>query len=85
MANAAGQRFRVENSSVTVWGVKKVESITDKQAVLSTEGKMVLKGSGLSVSKLDLDAGSIVLTYQSLDNIDLCASKGRMTLRGLLK
>ena len=81
----ANQRLKVENGCVSVWGVKKVESVTEKQAVLVTEGKTVIKGVGISVSKLDLDAGSIVLTYQALEGISFGTEKGKISLKGLLK
>ena len=86
MANAvANQRLKVENGCISVWGVKKVESVTEKQAVLVTDGKTPIKGVGLSVSKLDLDAGSITLTYHMLDSITFGGERGKISLKGLLK
>ncbi len=86
MANAvANQRLKVENGCISVWGVKKVESVTERQAVLVTDGKTTIKGVGISVSKLDLDAGSITLTYQMLESIAFGGERGKISLKGLLK
>ena len=86
MANAvANYKIKVEGNTLSVGGVKKVESVTDRQAVLITESKLVVCGNQLSVSKLDLDSGSILLTFDGLQSIAFGTDKGKFSLKGLLK
>lgn len=86
MADATSNcKLKVEGNVLSVWGVKKVESVTDKQAVLVTEGKTTIKGNAISVNKLDLDAGSIVFTFQSLESIAFGVERGKVNLKGLFK
>ena len=86
MANTTQNvKLKVDCNTLSVWGVKKVESVTDRQAVLVADGKMVIKGVGLNVSKLDLDAGSIVVVYHTLESLSFGTDRGKLSLKGLLK
>ena len=85
MVNATtNHKISLAGNTISVCGVKKVESVTEKQAVLVTEGKLVIKGNQISVSKLDLDAGTIVLTFASLENLSFGADRVKI-IKGLLK
>ena len=44
----------------------------------------MIKGNQISVSKLDLDAGTIVLTFASLENLSFGADRVKI-IKGLLK
>ena len=45
MVNATtNHKISLSGNTISLSGVKKVESVTEKQAVLVTEGKVVLKG-----------------------------------------
>ena len=82
---AANYKIKLDGNTINIAGVKRVESVADKQAVLFADGKIVLKGSQISLSKLDLDAGTILLTFTTLDSIAFGSDKGKVSLKGLLK
>ena len=85
MVNAtANHKISLTGNTISLSGVQKVESVTEKQAVLATECKVVVKGNQISVSKLDLDVGTIVLTFASIESICFGSDKAK-SFKGLLK
>ncbi|MEG1528218.1 MAG: hypothetical protein RR248_00100 [Clostridia bacterium] len=61
----------VTNQDATIKGVTNVESIFDKEAIISRqEGQISFKGEGISISKLELEQGLCVISYSALHSIN---------------
>ncbi len=59
-----------EQKSLAVTGVVAVDGMTDKQVDVQLEqNKLVVKGEGLSVNKLDVDNGNLHIVGQNISSI----------------
>ncbi|MDD3831382.1 MAG: YabP/YqfC family sporulation protein [Clostridia bacterium] len=80
------ERISIYSNSITINGVSNVVSIFDKEAVINTEGGLIeVVGQGLTASKLELDKGLLVLSFESLVNIRLGREKRKLSLSNLFK
>lgn len=75
------------NKSVTVTGIKNVESVTQKEAVLTLEKqKLTLKGSGIAVSKLDVAEGTATFETTAIASLSYTGGNTeKFSLKGMFK
>lgn len=82
MANAHSLNW--ENGLLTIRGVARVTEISERQAVLRLEGKVLtVRGSGLNVAKLDKEQGVVVMEAASVASI--AYHQAGMSIKGLFK
>ncbi|MBQ9714838.1 MAG: YabP/YqfC family sporulation protein [Clostridia bacterium] len=73
-----------EQKSLHLTGVCGVDGMTEKQVDVQLEnGKLVIKGDGLSVSKLDVEQGNLFVTGDVITSL-VYTNKGK-TKNGLAK
>lgn len=73
-----------ENNLLTVRGVTKVVSISDKEAEFKLDkNTLFVRGSGLNVVKLDKEQGVVVLETGALNS--LTYRNGGLGFKGLLR
>ena len=59
-----------DNKTLTVKGVEQVVAISDKEAQFKLADKtLIVKGSGLNVTKLDKEQGVVVLEVEQISSI----------------
>ncbi len=80
--------FLENREKISITEVQDVESFDDELIqVLTTKGKIVVKGKILQVQKLDLEEGKAVIngTINAITYIDKADSKGKGFLGKILK
>ena len=59
-----------DRKKLTVTGVTGVDGMDGKEVEISLEsGKLVVRGEGLTVSKLDTDTGNLTVTAQNISSL----------------
>lgn len=68
-----------ERGNLTITGVEDVDSFDEEMVVVYTElGELTVRGSGLHINKIDVEAGELILEGQidSLSYADQPAARG---------
>ena len=72
------------NGVITVNGVIKVVSVSEKEAQLKlTDGTLTIKGAGLNVAKLEREQGLVQLEVESVQSFTY--RQGGMNFKGLFR
>lgn len=59
-----------KDGTITLSGVTEIVSLTDSEAVIMTDrGKTVVRGSKLSLSKLDKEQGRLSMTSEGVSSV----------------
>ena len=76
-----------DQKSLSISGVVGVDGMTDKQVDVQLEqNKLVVKGDGLCVNKLDVDNGNLYIVGQSINSVCYIAkNKAKAGLAKLFK
>ena len=75
-----------EQTKVTVSGVQSVIHMNEKAAAVKIpDGTLVVKGSGITLNKLSVEDGSLILEAHSVDGVAYSGGKGAPVLRRLFK
>lgn len=62
--------LKIEHNLLTVCGVTNVDSVFDKEAtLLFADGKMTVKGTGLTVAKLNVEDGIAIIKFDNLHSL----------------
>ena len=62
--------IKIEHNVLTVCGVSTVDSVFDKEATLTfADGKLVVKGNGISVAKLNVEEGIATIKFSDLNSL----------------
>lgn len=71
------------DNAITISGVLAIDSITDREAVVSCDcGRVTVKGTSLALNKLDSDKGCCVINSDSISTIGYSSAK-KMSLKSL--
>lgn len=84
--NKSTQQYSVlcENNVLTVKGVKQVVEVTEREAQFKLYANtLVVKGSGLNITRLDKDQGVVAMEYSSLSSLSFRQSG--MSVKGLFR
>ena len=74
------------NKKVTMTGLVGIVSIFEKEIeVLTIDNKIVLKGAGLSASKLDVEDGTLVVNGEFISSVTYFQKNQKITLKGIFK
>ena len=72
-----------ENNALTINGVTKVIEITEREAQLKLQADtLVVKGSGISLTRLDKDKGVVAMDYSRLSSLSF---RSGTSLKGLFR
>lgn len=70
--------------NITLSGVTEVISLTDGEAIIDTDkGRLVIKGKGLSLSKLDREQGKMSMSSEFVGSLVYGAGKKPFNLKTL--
>lgn len=73
-----------ENNALSINGVTKVIEITDREAQLKLQtDTLIVKGSGISLTRLDKDKGVVQMDYSRLSSLSF--RSGGVSLKGLFR
>lgn len=77
----------IENrNKVNMTGIKRVDNFDENEIILISElGELTIKGSGLHISKMDVDSGDLVIDGNIIGMIYNEASKNGSVLRRIFK
>jgi len=74
------------NKKVTMTGLVSIVSIFEKEIeVLSVDNKIVIKGMGLTASKLDVEDGTLVVEGEFISSVAYFQKHQKITLKGIFK
>ena len=84
MPNDKRHSLIYDNNALTVKGVTQVVAISEKEASLKIDGKtLVIRGSGLNVTRLDKEEGVVAFEVTSVSSMTYRSSGAGLT--GLFK
>jgi hypothetical protein len=79
--------LKLDGYLIYLTGIVNVESVSGKEAVILLDGqKLIVRGVGLSVYKLDITEGNVVLEFKQLYSINYTGhTREKFSLKGLFK
>lgn len=74
------------NKKVSIRGVESVNSIFDKEVeVALSDRRLVIKGSGLNASKLNVEEGTLSIEGEEISSVNYYANSQKLSLKRLFK
>lgn len=75
------------NKKVSISGVESVNSIFDKieVEVALSDRRLVIKGSGLNASKLNVEEGTLSIEGEEISSVNYYANSQKLSLKRLFK
>jgi len=75
-----------DNKKIYLTGLVGVVSVFDKEIeILSSDKRLIIKGSGLTASKLNVDDGTMIIEGDSIFSINYLPKIKKITFKGIFK